>query len=392
MRIALYSHDTMGLGHTRRNLLIASVLAQNLKDANILLIAGAHTINQFTLPKNTDCVTLPALYKNDNGSYQAKSLNLSTTEILALRSQMINTALQYFQPDLFIVDKVPRGALGELEPSLARLCVESTTRCVLGVRDILDDPEVVRSEWLSRDNLKAIEQYYDEIWIYGDPEVYDLAKDCDFPEALTRKISYVGYLNPLASRRRCTTANGHTLCLLGGGQDGTALAHAFAEATALTGEQGLLVAGPYLPSPQLDALRAKVKEHSKLDIINFTADPDALLRGAKRVVAMGGYNTVMELLSARVPALIVPRVIPRSEQLMRAQRLSQLGLIEYLHPADLTPERLAQWLMQPISPVQRALRMEGAHNVIRSVTRLLQAPRPVPPLLLSGAHYAAVNP
>lgn len=52
---------------------------------------------------------------------------------------------------------------------------------------------------------------------------------------------------------------------------------------------------------------------------------------------MGGYNTVSELLSLRRPALIVPRVVPRQEQLIRAQALSRRGLVRMLHPGELTP-------------------------------------------------------
>ncbi len=59
---------------------------------------------------------------------------------------------------------------------------------------------------------------------------------------------------------------------------------------------------------------------------------------------MGGYNTICEVLSFRKPALIVPRVKPRREQLIRAERLQALGLVDLLHPADLTPGALSEWL------------------------------------------------
>ncbi len=396
MRIALYSHDTMGLGHTRRNLLIASILAQNIDDADILLIAGAHTINQFSLPNHVDCVTLPALYKNEMGTYQAKSLRLGLNEIRSLRSSMIATAVRHFQPDLFIADKVPLGALNELEPALKELQV-SKARCVLGVRDILDEPEVVQREWLSAENLHAIETYYDEIWIYGDPAVYDLAQDCHFPQSFANKLKYVGYLNPLspiALKGLKSSQKDMTLCLLGGGQDGMRLAEAFVTTPLDTGEKGLLVTGPYLPKALLSSLQEKVSERSDMHLLEFTAEPLKLLQQAKRVIAMGGYNTVTELLAAKVPALIVPRVSPRSEQLIRAERLSHLGLISYLHPDELSPERLSAWLQQTPSPLKRyPLRMIGAANIIRLTNRLLQLPsiQPTIPTVSTGDYNVALS-
>ncbi len=72
---------------------------------------------------------------------------------------------------------------------------------------------------------------------------------------------------------------------------------------------------------------------------------EELIAGAKAVVAMGGYNTYCEILSFDKPALIVPRVAPREEQLIRAQRASELGLIEMLLPEEAEdPLRLAEVL------------------------------------------------
>jgi predicted glycosyltransferase len=72
-RIALYSHDTMGIGHLRRNLLIAQVLAGPPGSATILLIAGAREAGAFALPSGVDCLTLPALYKTATGRYESRA-------------------------------------------------------------------------------------------------------------------------------------------------------------------------------------------------------------------------------------------------------------------------------------------------------------------------------
>jgi predicted glycosyltransferase len=69
----------------------------------------------------------------------------------------------------------------------------------------------------------------------------------------------------------------------------------------------------------------------------FRTDMDGVIAGARAVVSMAGYNTVAELMSARKPALLVPRVRPSEEQLMRASELASRGVQEMLHPDGLTP-------------------------------------------------------
>jgi predicted glycosyltransferase len=92
---------------------------------------------------------------------------------------------------------------------------------------------------------------------------------------------------------------------------------------------------------------------------------------------MGGYNTVCELLSFRKRALVVPRVTPRREQLIRAERLSALGLLDLLHPDELTPGRLSDWLGQEAGPPAlggNRVDLGGLARVRDSVEQLLAYP------------------
>src|SRR5689334_6530998 len=66
-RIALYSHDTMGLGHIRRNMLIASSFTRRGLSQSILLITGTREACAYSLPPGVDCLSLPALCKESDG-------------------------------------------------------------------------------------------------------------------------------------------------------------------------------------------------------------------------------------------------------------------------------------------------------------------------------------
>jgi len=191
-RIALYSHDTMGLGHKRRNLLIAQALAYSPAQPVTLIITGVGEASTFMKPSGVDYLALPALRKDLDGHYDSRSLHVSLQELITLRARVIRTALEAFEPDVLIVDNVPRGAVGELDPTLAYLRAHGRTRCVLGLRDVLDDPTIAYHEWRRAANEDAIREYYDMVWVYGDPAVYNPVREYHFPPDVAAKVRYAG--------------------------------------------------------------------------------------------------------------------------------------------------------------------------------------------------------
>jgi predicted glycosyltransferase len=388
LRVALYSHDTMGLGHIRRNLLIAQALAGSPLQPAILLIAGTREAAAFSLPPGADCVTLPALHKGTDGGYQPRCLDVTLEALVALRARTIAAALQAFVPDVLVVDKVPRGALRELEPALRSLRDGGKTCCILGLRDVLDDAANVRLEWREGATGEVVRDYYDAIWIYGDATVYDQVREYAYPADLAAKVRYTGYITrPI--RTRFSEIEGAELlpllgsperlflCMVGGGQDGPPLAETFAQVDFPAGTKGVILTGPFMPPEALRRLYRQAAGKPRLRVLRFVTDPDLLLSLAERVVAMGGYNTVCEVLAFKKPALIVPRVHPRQEQQIRAQRLEQMGLVHMLRPEALHPKVLSRWLFgkeQPTAPKPAPIDLDGAANVPRLLMEMLTVP------------------
>lgn len=101
-------------------------------------------------------------------------------------------------------------------------------------------------------------------------------------------------------------------------------------------------------------------ERADLIVREFVTQSSTLIAQAAAVVSMAGYNTVCEVLATEVPALVVPRVRPRQEQLVRAERLSDLGLIHTMHPDEVTTARLANWLADTVARTDAPLRGDGA--------------------------------
>lgn len=346
----------MGMGHIRRTMLVAQALVASEAQPSVLLIAGAREASNFALPRGVDCLSLPALYKDTDAQYHARHLDLSLQEIVALRARAIRGAIEAFEPNVFIADNVPRGAQGELDATLTLLRARGGVRCVLGMRDILDEPARVRAQWHRAANEQCIRHHYCAIWVYGDTRVCDVAREYGFSPDVAAKVRYAGYLD---QRARIPSAPGkgndplaalelppgrNVLCLVGGGQDGASLAQSFVAAPFAPDVNAIVITGPMMPAEDRHRLLACGTDRPRLRVLEFVQDPASLLSRVDYAVAMGGYNTVTEILSFGKRALIVPRVRPRLEQFIRAQRLHDLGLLDVLHPDALSPSALAEWV------------------------------------------------
>lgn len=377
-RIAFYSHDTMGMGHLRRNMLIASALSSGRCQADTLLIAGTREAGFFAEQAGLDCVTLPALTKNRDGEYSARHYGWSLEETTRLRGRVIASALLAFRPDILVVDKLPQGICNELQRTLKLIRSRVQTHCVLGLRDVLDEPKVAIREWESSNNDAIIEKYFDEVWVYGDPNLYDCRAEYRFVNSTLDRIRFTGYLDQksrcgsaaLASRSKQPLA----LCVVGGGQDGVGLAKAFVEGGVPKGWRAAVITGPFMPMADKQQLIQAAIERcpaggEPMKIIDQLVEADDYVSQADRVVAMGGYNTVMAVLSFRKPALIVPRTRPRAEQWIRAERLAAANLITALHPSDLSPLAIRNWLAQSdvADPAEHQIDLSGLDRIQSTV-------------------------
>src|SRR5205814_532154 len=221
-------------------------------------------------------------------------------------------------------------------------------------------PEGIDCVTLPAIRKEAIRKYYDAVWIYGDPTVFDPVREYELNGPIAAKARHVGYLD---QRPRLEFARAEAepfvanlpqgrivLCLVGGGHDGGALGEAFLGAKLPPDATGVLVAGPLMPWEDRERIRQNAKGRSHFQMFDFVHDPTPLIERADRIIAMGGYNTVCEALSFEKHALIVPRVSPEPEQWIRAQRLRDLGLVDVLHPGALTPEALTEWLASDLGP------------------------------------------
>lgn len=365
-RLIVYSHDAFGLGNIRRTLKICDQLAKEIPDLSILLLTGSPMVHSFRLSPKVDYVKLPCVHRQARNKYIPKYLRTSFSEISTMREDLIFGCFRNFKPDIVLVDKVPVGIKGELVKSIEWLKAEyPESKLILGLRDILDDPEHVRKLWERRNFYDTLERFYDSIWVFGSAKIYDMVNEYGFPESIARKLSYCGYImqspalrDPEEVRRELGITSGRfVLVTAGGGGDGYNLMRAYLKSLRnirqnLNGDSdravhSLVVLGPDMPLHKKERLLQKVAAAPGLvKVIDFTTEMLNYMSAADLVVSMGGYNTVCEILSLQKRAIVVPRVRPVSEQWIRTRRLEAMGLVDSIHPEKLTPENLSDKILK----------------------------------------------
>ena len=154
-RVVFYSHDTFGLGHLRRSRTLATALTARDDTTSAIILTGSPVAGRFTFPERVDHIRLPGVTKLTDGSYVSQTLGLDIDDTTSLRAGLIQTAIEQYEPDLLIVDKEPTGFRGELLPTLEWLRIRGRTRTVLGLRDVLDEPEVLAAEWARKGAVAA---------------------------------------------------------------------------------------------------------------------------------------------------------------------------------------------------------------------------------------------
>ena len=386
-RILIYSHDTFGLGHLRRCRTIAHALVERYKQLSVLILSGSPIIGSFDFRARVDFVRIPGVIKLRNGEDTPLNLHLDIGETLLLRASIIKHTAEIFAPDMFIVDKEPVGLRGEVLETL-KMLERGGTRLVLGLRDVMDEPRVLEPEWERKNVLPALRDLYDEIWVYGLPQVCDPLEGVALPVKVKKKMTYTGYLHREvpshgAPPRMPEIANKPFLLVTtGGGGDGEGLIDWVLRAyehDPLLPYPALLVLGPFMQAERQREFMERAARLKRVDTITFHGQLETLVSRAVGVVAMGGYNTFCEVLSLDKRALIVPRTEPRLEQHIRAARAAELGLVSMLSDdGTYDPAVMAAALRalprqnRPSAVVVPGL-LEGLQNVSRLVAPWIES-------------------
>jgi predicted glycosyltransferase len=334
-RYLFSSHDGFGLGHTRRNVLVARAVLAADPQASITIVTGLPLRPRWLGDPRLRVVRVPALLKGSDGGYRHAELPFE--EALARRSAAFDAAVGAHRPHVVVVDRHPYGIAGELRAGLDRAARHGSA-LVLGLRDVLDEAAAVRAE-LAGDGWSGVAATFDETLVYGDRVLCDHEAEYGLP--VTPR--YCGWVAEAAPRR--TRDPRLVVITAGGGGDGDAVFRLGTRAVAAMADRhAVLVAGPYATRDGLDELAADPALGGRMRLVRDAPGCVETFAGAGAVVQMAGYNATAEALAAGLRPVLVPRRTPRREQAVRAGRLAGLGLADVLD--EQAPAEEAVWLLR----------------------------------------------
>lgn len=333
-RFLFSSHDGYGLGHVRRNVLIAREVLRLDPSAQITLVTGVPRRPAWLQDPRFCVVAVPPLLKNAQGVYDNPGLGLHAA--VAERARIFSRTVAALRPDVVVVDRHPYGTAGELRAGLTYARRHGAT-LLLGLRDVIDDVASVRREFDGQ-GWEGVNRLFHDILVFGNPLLCDHESEYGLPIRPT----YCGWVvEPAAARVR---AQDLVIISAGGGGDGRTVFRLGVEALRRRPHlRGIVAAGPYTGDWARQTMGGDCDLTARVHLSRDTGSTVQLFAGAGAVVQMAGYNSTIEALSAGLRAVLVPRRSPRREQAIRASRLASLGLADVVDETA-SPDEVA-WLM-----------------------------------------------
>ncbi len=374
----LYCQHSLGMGHLHRSIEIARALVNKFR---VVFINGGRIPEAIPRPEGIEFIDLPALGMNAKGGLITHAKNLDLNASKELRREIILEQFHRRQPDVLLVELFPFGRKKfafELLP-LLRLAKRSQPKplVICDLRDILvnerEDQQHFddRAGWLTK-------RYFDAVLIHADPEFSRLEESFHPRRPLATPVFYTGFVAADAEETTAYELNPGIVVSAGGGNVGSALFQAAVEAQPIIWRQYSIpmsiVAGPFLPEIEWDLLQQRAQNVPGLTLHRSVPGLKCLLRHATVSVSQCGYNTTMDLLKTRVPALLVPYAkAGENEQTKRALKLEKMGMVRVLAETTLNADTLIREIdsLLLFKHATHAMLMDGANQSAKIILQLL---------------------
>jgi predicted glycosyltransferase len=373
--LLVYCQHSVGLGHLMRSYALCGALSARFR---VVLLCGGPVPDGIRAPAGVEILELPPLGVDGEGMFSSQDPAYTLEQAWEERTRRILAAFGRVAPAAVLVEQFPFGRARfarELVPLLeAARAAGAATAC--SVRDILVSHRADQQRFDDRAAALA-RAHFDVVLVHSDPR-FARFEDTFAPSApLAVPLRYTGFVvrdpEPVAALRR----EGPVLVSAGGGLVGEPLLSAAIGAARLRAVPMKLVAGPLLPRGAWDRLCEQADGLPELELVRSVPDLGAELADARASVSQGGYNTSLEIVRSRVPALVIPYATEEeNEQTRRALRLERLGALRVLDPGRLDPSVLA-WELERLSgftPRPVSIDLDGGRTSARILERLLATP------------------
>ncbi len=377
-RLLLYCQHSLGMGHWVRAMTLANALSREFR---VTFLNGGRAPDHQAAVANLDMLNLPPLGMGEDHQLYSQDERYSVKEALAARKQLILDEYAMLKPKVILIELFPFGRkklAGELLPLLktARRDKQARPLVLCSLRDIMVNARKDQSRHDERARW-ITDRYFDGLLVHADPRFARLEDSFQPRHPLKTPLLYTGFVGPAHITAANKPQRRGVLVSAGGGMVGAPLFRAAIQAHTVNWASERLpmtiVAGPFLPEADWQVLTAQAQGLEGLTVLRSVPAMQPLLDAHSMSVSQCGYNTVMDILESRMPALVVPFVRGQEdEQSQRAQKLAQLGLVKVLNPTELTGQHLAEQIMQlrDFSPNPAGLDLAGADNTLRLIHEL----------------------
>jgi predicted glycosyltransferase len=378
MKIIFYCQYVWGMGHLFRGVEFVKALS----DHQVTLIAGGQEVD-IDLPDHVTLLRLPTLYMDEKFTKLIPgNPGQSVDDIQHERKDILFRLFEKQRPDLFIVELFPFGRTVfsfELKPLLQSIREGrfGNVKSICSLRDILVEKK--HAQAYEERVLNYLKNYFDLLLIHSDDTLLPLDETFSRVDEIPVPIYYTGFItqqgNPLnAEKLRQELDLGPYEKLIvasaGGGRAGykplksvLKTCHLLRDTLPVRLE---VFAGPFMNNEEFKEIFAL--SEPGMNVHRFTSRFLDYLYAADLSVSLAGYNTCMNLLVTRVPAIVFPYTRER-EQPLRVEKLKNFLPIRIIYDKDLKSERLGKHIEQmlnyppAIKPI--GLNLNGAENAAR---------------------------
>ena len=378
MKIIFYCQYVWGMGHLVRSLEFARALAGH----DVTLIAGGQKVD-IDLPDHVQLVRLPVLYMDEKFTRLISGEpGQSVEQVQHARKKALYELFEEIKPDFLVVELYPFGRsifAFELEPLLEdiRRGALGDVKAICSLRDILVEKK--DPAYHEKRVLKKLNRYFDALLVHSDAGLQKLDETFSRADDIRIPLVHTGFIVQQADpdagrilRRELKLETGEKLVVAsaGGGRSGFPLLTRLLDACELL--DGHLryrlevFCGPFMDQDEFETLCKRAAPGRR--IRRYTKRFLDYLTAADLSVSLAGYNTCMNLLVTKVPALVVPYA-RQQEQPMRAEKLSKFLPLRVLYEADMQPAGLCRHMvdmLQQSRPAEQVpIDLHGAANSAR---------------------------
>lgn len=336
-RILYYCQSLVGIGHLTCSL---RIIRELLGHAEVDLIQGGlGTGASLVHPKFRNLRLPTLLHDHDTGGFIDPDEERDTEEVWNARRDATTEFLRW-PYHAIVVEFYPFGRR-RFKDEIQGLFRTVREHCGVvpiftSVREVLI-PRAIEKE---RRMVESVKKHIHTVFIRGDPDIVRFDETFSLAHEIEDRLCYTGYISPPPPTSRPARKK-QILVSQGGGNVGRELLDGAIGAAALMPDYSFLLAsGSRTSEAEMDALRKTVRSNN-VEITPFLSDFQNRLMESAVSISMGGDNTLLDVISARTPALAYPYQ-GNSEQGFRIKKFAEAGLLQALDGADLVAERLKE--------------------------------------------------